>query len=119
MEQNITFPGNKGSDAYSTLSVKDFADRIAFNDVFLLDVRHPDEFSQGHIKGAINIDVTAPDFLNEAKELLPKEKTIAVYCRSGKRSAMASELLSENGYNVLNLGGGILNWEASGEPTVK
>lgn len=97
--------------SYATLSPVEFSAAIANPDVNLIDVRRLDEYSVAHIKGARNIDVTQPDFLDKAKAELPLNKTVAVYCGSGKRSAMASEKLAAAGYKVLNLDGGITNWQ--------
>jgi phage shock protein E len=82
----------------------------------LIDVRTPEEFASGHISGAINISVeTLPNRLSE----VPRDKTIIVYCRSGNRSATASSILSQAGYNPIYDLGGILAWTAAGLPTVQ
>lgn len=106
-------------ETYKTVSPEEFNKEIKSSDVYLLDVRTPEEFESGHLAGAHNIDVTAPDFIEVSLKELPKPKTIAVYCGSGKRSAIASKQLSDNGYNVLNMDGGLMAWKASGLPTVK
>lgn len=62
---------------------------IADSSVIVLDVRTADEYGDGHIERAINIDVKKDDFLQKAKAAIPADKTIAVYCRSGRRSANA------------------------------
>ena len=69
-------------------------------------------YAEGHIEGAMNIDVRSDSFAERAESLLPKEKTIAVYCRSGRRSAQAANLLAKRGYRVVNLSGGIIAWNA-------
>ncbi len=73
----------------------------------ILDVRTKGEFSQGHIKGAINIPV---DDLRTQLELgkLKKEQTIITCCRSGARSGMAKSVLEQNGFGQVYNGGG---WE--------
>ncbi len=76
----------------------------------VIDVRTAGEFSSGHIKGAININVQNMSFKKRIKELNP-EQTYLVYCRSGKRSSFACRIMANNGIeNVLNLRGGIMNW---------
>lgn len=80
-------------------------------DIPLLDVRTPEEFAEGHIPGAINVDVMEGDFLQKAVAAIPDSKDVALYCRSGRRSADAAELLKGKGYNVTDLEGGILAWE--------
>jgi len=66
----------------------------------ILDVRTPDEFKGGHLKGATNISI---DILDKSYSKLPKSKTIVVYCRSGSRSAMAAKMLKAKGWNVLDV----------------
>lgn len=105
--------------AFTTVEAPEFAREIKSPDVFLIDVRTPDEFKDGHIEGAHNIDVQSPDFLTDAEKILPRDKTIAVNCGSGKRSALASEKLSAAGYKVLNLAGGLAEWKEAGLPVVK
>ena len=76
----------------------------------LVDVRTAKEFKEDHIGNAINIDVNSPDF--EAKlQQLQKNKRVYVYCRSGKRSAIALKKMDSLGFNkVYNLQVGIDGW---------
>lgn len=69
-----------------------------------LDVRSADEFTTGHIKGAINLP---PDQLAHIEQLIPNKNTpINVYCRSGRRAAIAQDILQKMGYtHVVNRGG--------------
>ena len=78
----------------------------------ILDVRTEDEFNEGFIANAINIDIhRGQDFVNEI-ETLDKSKNYYVYCRSGMRSAKACEIMNELGFeNAYNLVGGILDWD--------
>lgn len=85
----------------------------------LLDVRSSEEYAEGHLRGAINIDVQEPDFQAEASSQLEKDKPVYVYCRSGRRSLLAGEMLAKDGYTVVDLDGGILGWEKAGLPIVK
>jgi len=71
--------------------------------VIILDVRNPDEFSQGHISGSINIPL---DSLRENIKQLDKSKPVYVNCLSGLRSYAASRILTQNGFVVYNLSGG-------------
>ena len=77
------------------------------------------EFAEGHIKGAILIDQFQNDFVEQAQAKLPKDKTIAVYCRSGRRSANAAGKLADVGYKCVNLKGGILAWKEANMPVIK
>ena len=106
------------SQNFENIDVKEFAELIADPNVVILDVRKADEFAEGHIKGAILIDQFQSDFIEQAKAKLPKEKTIAVYCRSGRRSANAAGKLADVGYKCVNLKGGIIAWKKANMPVV-
>lgn len=98
------------------MNAKEFEVAIKSPDVYLLDVRKPDEYATGHIAGAHNLDVLEPSFEIESLKILPKDKTIAVYCGTGKRSAMAAEKLEKEGFKVINLEGGVTAWKEAGLP---
>lgn len=100
----------------ASVSAPEFEQQIKANSVHLLDVRTPEEYAEGHIAGAVNIDVQSDDFQQLAEKELSKDSTILVYCRSGRRSLDAAEILTRLGYRVVNLKGGILDWQASGLP---
>ena len=104
---------------YENTDVNTFATRIASPDVVLLDVRTAEEYNEGHIQNAINIDVKQDGFIEKAKLTLPTDKTIAVYCRGGRRSANAAGILSKEGYKIVNLEGGIMAWIEAGMPIEK
>ena len=57
--------------------------------------------------------------MTKARKILKKNKPVAVYCRSGRRSADAAQLLAEEGYKVIDLDGGIIEWEKRGKKTCK
>lgn len=112
--------GCKAQDnKFRSVEVEEFEQVIADTAVVRLDVRRVDEFSQGHIEGALNIDVLQEDFEKKALASLPKEKTVALYCRSGNRSKKASQILSGKGYKVVELASGYLGWAGAGKPVVK
>ena len=76
----------------------------------LLDVREQDEYDAGHIPGAILIPYT--EIGDKAQDILTdKSALILVYCRSGRRSKIAAEALSQLGYTNVNEFGGILDWK--------
>ena len=108
------------SFAYQDLNAKQFYEMIQKEkDVIILDVRTPQEYQEGHISNAINIPV---QILGQQLDKLNKfkDKKILVYCRSGHRSAIASQILDRAGFkNVYNLKGGLFEWKASGLPLVK
>ena len=103
----------------TNLVVDDFDTLAAKPDVFLVDVRTPDEYAEGHLRGAANIDCQAPDFLEQVESVCPKETPVAVYCRTGRRSADAAKKLAKAGYDVANLTGGIVGWQEAGKPVTK
>lgn len=79
-------------------------------DVILVDVRTPKEFNAGHMENALHIDWLGDSFMSEF-EKIDKDKTIYLYCRSGKRSANATKYLDSLGYkHVYNLKGGYIAW---------
>lgn len=78
-------------------------------DAIILDVRTKEEFDGGHIQGAVLIPDT--DITSKAEDLLKdKSAVILVYCRSGRRSALAAQDLSELGYTSVYDFGGIIDW---------
>lgn len=87
--------------------------------VVVLDVRTAAEFAEGHIQGAILIDQGQSDFVEKAKATLPIDKKIAIYCRSGRRSANAAGRLADAGYKCVNLKGGIIAWQGANMPVTK
>lgn len=107
------------SQNYENYDVKEFAELITDSNVVILDVRKADEFAEGHITGAILIDQFQSDFLEQAQARLPKDKTIAIYCRSGRRSANAAGKLADVGYKCVNLKGGIIAWKEANMPVTK
>ena len=111
-----------GDDAFMTIEVDGFHHTLenSGDDCVLLDVRTPEEYKEGHLKGAINIDVKdSVNFKKKALAQLPKDKTVMVYCRSGRRSANAAGILAVEGYMVFSLEGGILAWKEAGKEIEK
>lgn len=102
-----------------SVDVEEFEKVIADTAIVRLDVRTAEEFAAGHIEGTSNIDVLQESFETEALKALPKEKTIALYCRSGRRSKQAAAILSKNGYKVVELATGYLGWTGAGKPVAK
>jgi phage shock protein E len=80
----------------------------------VLDVRTAQEFNEGHIENAININVESDTFLSQI-ESLDKSKSYAVYCRSGRRSADAiTKMANQNFTSLTNLNGGTIDWTNAG-----
>lgn len=85
----------------------------------VLDVRTPEEYGNGHLDGATNIDFRNPNFTSNTK-VINKNKAVFVYCLSGGRSSAAAKVLADEGFkNVYELKGGMTKWLAANKPTVK
>lgn len=104
---------------YKSVDVDAFEKAIADSSIVRLDVRTAEEYADGHIANTINIDVLKDDFEQKATSTLSKKHTIAVYCRSGRRSKNAAEILVKNGYKVIELNSGFNGWTAANKPTTK
>ena len=108
--------------------VKDITPQQAFTliqenknkpDFVIIDVRKPEEFADGHIANAVNIDFYSATFRNGI-DRLDKSQTYLVYCRSGARSLSSAKIMEELGFKeVYNMSGGIIGWKAAEMPTVK
>ena len=102
-----------------TLPVEEFSQRMMSKSVVLVDVRTPKEYAEGHLQGATNI-AWGDDFEKQWNAAgIKKRFTIAVYCRSGRRSSASASALVKMGYKVIELKGGIQAWEKAGKPVVK
>ena len=103
-------------EAFRSVDVAEFESAMADENFVVLDVRTPEEHAEGHIQGTdFNIDVLSEGFTAEALAVLPKDKSVALYCRSGNRSKRAAKILAENGYDVLELATGYNGWVAAGK----
>jgi phage shock protein E len=102
---------------YKTISVSDASAMIQSSpNLLVVDVRTPQEYAQGHLKGAINIPLSdLPLHIGG----LDRNRPILVYCRTGYRSAQASVILVKAGFTqVYNMEGGITAWINAGYPSV-
>ena len=85
-------------------------------DFIIIDVRTPEEFADGHIENAVNIDFRSETFESEIGKL-DRDKTYLIYCRSGNRSRGALSVMVELGFRaVYHLSGGINGWVEEGFP---
>lgn len=103
-------PKGEKNMTYTSITMEEAKDIFQNRgDYIILDVRRADEFSEGHIPGAVNY--ANEDILQDKPEVLPDlEQTIYVYCRSGRRSKEAADKLVQMGYtNIIEIGG-ILDW---------
>ncbi len=85
----------------------------------ILDVRTPEEFLGEYIENAVNLDYYSDTFKNDLDKL-DKNKTYLIYCRSGRRSENALNIMKELDFReVYNMSGGIIKWKSEGLPTTK
>lgn len=113
----------KGGPTIKTIEPKpafEFIQKNRRNSNFVvLDIRTPQEFQDGHIEGAINIDYRSPTFGTDL-DRLEKTKTYFVYCRIGRRSGDAIGIMIRKGFtSIYRTPGDIVAWRAAGLPLVK
>jgi rhodanese-related sulfurtransferase len=98
-----------------TIEAKDFAETMnTTQNPQILDARTPEEFTEGHIDNAANVNWLGDRFVADA-EKFDKTKPVFVYCKSGRRSKKATEKLQELGFkNIYELEGGFMKWSAAG-----
>lgn len=117
----ITIAGCSSSTAATieTVSPSSAAEAIDSNaDAIVLDIRTPEEFEEGIIEGAVNIDFYEADFA-EQLDGLDKNADYVVYCRSGNRSGQAMPTFRELGFtSVIEIDGGISGWYQEGLPVL-
>ncbi len=98
------------AEEVKVISVEEVREAMGNGEFQLIDVRTIEEFGEGHLKNAKNICVTDDDF-KEKVEKLNRNEPVYLYCRSGKRSARAGEILREMGFTeIYDMDGGILKW---------
>ncbi len=105
-----------GADvAVTAVSAEELVARqAAESEVFVLDVRTPEEFVSGHVPGAVNI---SHEQVAERLGEIPRDREVVLYCRSGRRAMLAAEVLAANGYSRLgHLTGDMAGWAAAERP---
>jgi rhodanese-related sulfurtransferase len=93
-------------------NVKGVYDRLG--QIQLVDCREPYEWEAGRVKGAVHIPLN--DIMGGAGQDLDKNKSVAVICRSGNRSELATMMFQARGYEAFNVEGGMEAWAAEGLP---
>lgn len=98
-------------------------DALKYNEMktgeILVDIRTPEEFNNGHLENAVNINYFDSNFLEQLNKF-DKSKAVFIYCRSGNRSAKASAKLKAAGFSkVVDLKGGIKSWQSNDLKVVK
>ena len=103
---------SKATKGFDSVDATRFAEVIENEQVQIIDTRTPEEFSEGHIPGAVNIDIDIDSEEFAAKVAkLDKSRPVAVYCRGGRRSKEAAEHMVGCGLEVTELSDGILSWK--------
>lgn len=96
------------------ISVQEAQKRIE-NGALLLDVREQEEYDEERIPGSQLLPLS--ELMARFEDEVPEGREIIAQCRSGKRSAQATDFLRAQGFDVTNMEGGILKWKAEGLPT--
>ncbi len=97
---------SSASGAITEVDAAGFLDASARPGAVIVDVRSPEEYAQGHLPGAVNISVEATDFADRIAQLEPTATTL-VYCRSGRRSTLAADLMAQAGFtDIVNFSSG-------------
>ena len=117
--QNTNVTQNDISIISKSIPVDEFKNKIETTPGTILDVRTPEEYSEGHLENAQLNNVKDNNFEKNLKAI-PKDKPVYVYCRSGNRSKKAKATLEQSGYTeIYELDGGIIAWEKEGNQIVK
>ena len=106
----ITLSCKSDKSVITIVSTEEVETIMQSEDVQLIDVRTPEEYEEGHILNAQNIDYNSPNFeVNITK--LNKSKPVLLYCKSGNRSGKSSQIFLEAGFKTIyDLEGGITEW---------
>ena len=104
--------------AVQTVDPQAWMQAVSQPGVTMIDVRTPEEYAAGHVDGAININVEGSSFSTDIAAL-DKNGAYALYCHSGRRSALAADQMAQAGFTkITNLKGGIADLQAAGAPVV-
>lgn len=107
----------KKQAAYSRALPREISQKLKNEKPLVIDVREPNEYAKGHIKGSKLIPLG--QLAGRLAELGPKDREIITVCRSGNRSGQAASILVAQGYNVTNMQGGMVGWHLAGLPIQK
>ena len=107
----------EATEAAKLLAAQDA--KVPAKNISVIDVRTPEEFSEGHIKGAQNIDIASPTFKADLDKL-DRTKTYLVHCAAGGRSTRSLSILNQLGFkSIVHLDGGLNGWRKAGLPVEK
>ena len=103
---------NKTSAGSTVLPVEEYAQNLNTDTTaYLIDVRTPEEYAEGHIEGAVLMNVMEEQAFLAGIDTLDASHTYYIYCRSGRRSQKASGLMGGRGLKVVDLQGGYNAWQ--------
>ena len=103
---------NKTSAGSTVLPVEEYAQNLnSDTTAYLIDVRTPEEYAEGHIEGAVLMNVMDDEAFVAGVDTLSKEHTYYIYCRSGRRSRKAAGQMIAKGLTVVDLQGGYNAWK--------
>ena len=105
----------KAGGTYPTVSVQDLKSAVD-SGAYVLDVRTPQEFAEGHIASAVNLPL---DQVQGRASEVPGDRPVYVICRSGSRSAQASQILHKAGKDIRNVSRGMNDWASAGYPLAR
>ncbi|MCT1526409.1 thioredoxin domain-containing protein [Sphingobacterium hotanense] len=105
--------------AQTKVSAEEMEKVIAKPQTQLWDVRTPQEFSEGHIPNAVNVDWKDQENFKKQLANLKKDQPVYIYCLGGGRSKQASEFLTKEGYTVYDYSGGMMDWRKADKPEIK
>jgi len=101
------------------IQIDEFQKKIATENYILVDVRTSEEYADGYLEGALNIDYYSATFSEDISKL-GLETPVLVYCRSGNRSGKSMKIMYDMGFNeVKNLIGGYTGWVSENNSVIK
>jgi rhodanese-related sulfurtransferase len=106
-EEKIVFQSDDSHPQVMSVNVPD--------GVYLLDVREDDEWAAGHAPDAVHVRLAE---LNDHTAEIPRDREVYVICRSGARSAYATQALAGAGWKAVNVSDGMTGWAVAGRPMV-
>ena len=115
----FSFFQNKNVSSIREVAARDFLADASYRDTFLIDVREPSEWA-GELGHAAEANLVSLGNLSQKLSDFPKDKTIAVVCRSGARSMKGCQVLEQAGFSkIINVGGGMMAWNQAGGKVVR
>lgn len=114
---SLAVADDKGSSTEPLNVSPDEAEKVIHDaSPVVIDIRTKDEFDEGHLPGALNVDFLSPEF-KKTLQTLDKSKTYLVYCQSGGRSGRSMKAFRDGGFaKVYHMNAGFSAWQAAGKP---